>query len=166
MITKKIVALSATSIAVAAITILSSVVFAASPNKVLSNQPSPAVIAANPIKNPNMKIVDSLDEGRLTTLLLGVSVDYNGQGNTGFTYKSVPEEEADKVRVYVKNKGNKSINYKLVSPSKLNWVSTTIEPGQSFITEHNFTSAQAGKWQVKIDNDDGSAGSFDVTVRD
>jgi hypothetical protein len=98
-------------------------------------------------------------------LLATTSTMKMGQGSLGFNYKAL-SNKSETVRIFVKNLSEHKINYKLIAPSGTNWGLRTVEQGNSITTDHIFSEAEAGDWEISFNNQDGSEITVEVAVND
>ncbi|MCS1382969.1 hypothetical protein NXZ75_12250 [Lysinibacillus sphaericus] len=139
-----------------------------------SKSTQPASVSSTTISDvevPNVNFIEEGDEQNVvispfSVILETTSYFPTGQGSLNYNYKWNGNGK-ETVRVYVKNNGSKTINFKMVAPSGTAWISgITIAPGKSTTSEHSFGISEHGSWSLEFSNSDGSPISVDTKVRD
>ncbi|MBS5910545.1 MAG: hypothetical protein KID09_07805 [Paenibacillus macerans] len=116
------------------------------------------------VEVPNVQIItEPEDETGISSVLSDQTIAFNGQGLSGFNYKSGGDSET--VRVRVKNSNKKPVNYKLISPTDITWVQAKLGAGENTTYEHIFGPHLEGNWEMRFDTDDGSKATVELEVQ-
>lgn len=114
------------------------------------------------ISNSSNVVFGNSNKGLAGAKLVDQGIDFKGQGSTYFTYSS--NSGTEQVHIELQNKGSNTLFVKLKDSKGTQWLDIQLDTGKSYTTTYDWSPSQAGDWDLKVNNGDGSKGSIWLTV--